>query len=480
MLLTRAERGREVVVQACRRSQRCGVTVGMSVAHARALLPVEVVVQPHQPARDAAMLAALARWAQRFTPVSQADPPNGLLLEINGCEHLFGGTRAMLRQVVTQMSRLGVQGHGATGPTVGCAWALARFGRAGAIVESPAEVAKALATLPVRALRVEPAVVKALHAVAVETVGQVMALPRASLGERFGSALLLRLDQALGEAFEPVEPSRPHEPVQVTRDIAGPVKQLEAILQCGRELVEALCEQLAQREAGVRHLRLHLARIDAQDLYEELTLSRASREVRHLWSLLRPRLERVHLGFGIESMTLYAVATVRLPHQQSASAHGQGNVDEGAATQAIGELVDQLTSRFSAERVSMVQPTATHVPERAFGHGPVTLAARQSAGEVPIVDADRPTRLHSVPQPAQVVLLSPEGPVMTMGWSNTRVRIVTSLGPERITPRWWLVGEAGRQPAPRDYYKVQDERGRWWWLYRQVGTSNWFVHGRWC
>lgn len=485
LLISRAD-NRQVVVQACDRAVRAGVRAGgggvkpgMSLAHARALLPGDAIIQPHRPEQDDAALQALSRWAWRFTPIVQPNSPDGLLLEISGCEHLFGGTRAMLDQVVRQMHQLGLQVRGAIGPTVGGAWALARWGRSGTMIESVEELAEALAPLPVQALRVEDEVAEGLRAVAVETVGELRALSRSSLAERFGEMLLLRLDQAMGRAFEAVEPIEPSEPVWAERVFAGPVTQLEGVVQTGRELVSQLCDQLAQRESGARQLQLELERPDAEDLHETITLSRPSRDVRHLWTLLRPKLERVHMGFGIERMRLQAGFIGRLPHQQRSAEAWRDEDEAQPLDREIGELIDQYVARLGGERVSVVETKPTHVPEQVFAHRPV--AGGQAAGHRPaeVIDADRPTLLYKRPQPVQVVLLSPEGPVMTMRRGGESVRIVSSVGPERITPRWWLVGGDSRKPQPRDYYKVQDEHGRWWWLYRQAGTSHWFLHGRW-
>lgn len=452
----------------------------MSLSEARALVPGDAVVESHEPARDAAALEALARWALRFTPMVQPDPPDGLLLEITGCEHLHGGARPMLRHVIEHTSRLGLEARGAIAPTIGGAWALARFGPAESIVESPDELAETMSPLPVRALRIDSQVETSLHAVAVETVGQLRRLPRRSLAERFGEGPLLRLDQALGEAFETIEPIRPSQPVQVERVFDGPVKQSEAILQTGRELIEALCRTLAAREAGARQLRLDLERIDTHDLSETLTLSRPSRDARHLRQLIRPKLEQVHMGHGIERIALRATSTARLRHHQQTEEHWQSDLHTHAVDRSIGELVDRLVGRFGSERVSVVQPQATYVPERRFMRVPLHPLDARPANSMSVVDADRPTALYHRPHPVSVMLLSPDGPVMTMSWPHLILRIRTTIGPERITPRWWLRGDDHRKPAPRDYFKVQDERGRWWWLYRRAGTSHWFVHGRWC
>lgn len=468
-----------LVVQACSLSQRAGVVPGMALAHARALLPDDTIVEPYQPQRDAISLAALARWAFRFTPVVQINAPDGLLLEITGCDHLFGGKHAMLQRVVNDAQRLSLHAHAAIGPTVGCAWALARFGPANAIVHSLADVAEAITPLPIQALRIDSDVEQSLNSVAVETIGQLVALPRDSLADRFGPSLLLRIDQALSQAFEAVHSIRPTEPLEIERSFAGPVKQLEAILQTGRELITELCQKLAQREAGARQLRLDLERIDTQNLAETITFSRPTRHVKHLWIMLRPHIEQIHMGYGIERVTLTATATAPLPHEQTTPHKWPGKRASFDMDRAIGELVDQLTGRLGRDRVCEMTVQATHVPEQAFAYRPAPFP-QASADQTSVVDADRPTLLYRHPQPIQVMLLAPDGPVITFAHRGQTLGIRTTIGPERITCRWWLIDDEKRKPVPRDYFKVQDDCGRWWWLFRQVGASRWFIHGRWC
>ena len=85
--------------------------------------------------------------------------------------------------------------------------------------------------------------------------------------------------------------------------------------------------------------------------------------------------------------------------------------------------------------------------------------------------------LLGAPEPAQVTLLQPEGPVIGLRWRRLH-RIRLAVGPERIGRRWWQFAWTRRQPA-RDYYRVQDEAGVWLWIYRARPTGRWFVHGVW-
>src|SRR5258708_30826398 len=61
---------------------------------------------------------------------------------------------------------------------------------------------EALASLPCRALRLEPVTTERLQQLGLSTIDKFIAMPRGALRRRFGPELLLRLDQALGNAEE--------------------------------------------------------------------------------------------------------------------------------------------------------------------------------------------------------------------------------------------------------------------------------------
>ena len=497
MLLIEAWRGQQLVQRCCARAQAEGVRPGMRLAHARALLSADAVtVRAHEPRKDAARLTALARWAQRFTPIATADVPDGLLLDMTGCERLYGGASAMLERVAAEVRRLGLTVRAAMAPTVGCAWAVARF-EASAVAEVPADAVRArLAPLPIQALRVDESVARALGDVAIDRVEHLLALPRESLHARFGEALLRRLDQALGYVDERLAAPGAPAPIEAARAFAGPVTQLAAVQQTVRELLTALTAQLRRAGRGARRLRLTVTRLDGrldvETTRQDLTLSRPGRDADHLWKLLSPRIETLSLGRGVQQLALSAPHTSALPHAQHAwlAARACDEPGEPDGSRALGALIDRLVSRLGEAHVCFVEPVGTHVPERAFAW---RSAASEGAGRDVEMEVegeasarlcraspvDRPSRLYASPEPVDVTLLSPDGPVVRMRGRSGVCSIRTSIGPERVTPRWWVRGAARQTPPARDYFKVQDESGRWWWLYRQAGTASWFVHGVW-
>ncbi len=465
------------MIAACAGSGGEGVRAGMTIAHATTLLSSPPTVLDYEPAADEAGLVALARWAMRFTPRVAADPPDGLVLDVAGCERLYGGRTAIARQVRKAVRCLRLEARVAMAPTTGLAWGLARYGDEG-VCENTAD----LLGLPISALRVDADVASALAEVGVDRISQLVEIPRRELGRRFGEEVLLRLDQANGDAAELLDWQRPRSVPRASYRFAGPATQYEAVEQTIRAVTGKLCEELALRELAARQVVLEVERLDA-DLRPafgrvNIRLAAPSRQLTHLWNVLRPKVESLDMGRGVEVVSLEASQVYRQPHTQS-RCDGQREAEQ--EEQDVSRVIDLLQSRLGRERVLRMEPTPSHVPEAAFRLRP--------AGEKPakpcrpvIADGDRPTRLLDPAEPARVTFLQPEGPLATLHWRGKSQSILTTVGPERIGRRWWQASLSKRSLDVRDYYKLQCESGLWLWVYRTLdsGPANrWFVHGVW-
>lgn len=483
MVLSRIDHQREVVGSCCALSMRAGVFPGMTIAHARALLPVDRThVEPLDEAASGRSLRRFAAWMIRFVPTVAVDPPDGLWLDATGCERLYGGLDRLAARILGAVGRLGITARLAGAPTWGAAWALARYADDPTSISlATTELRRVLAPLPVAALRIDRTTQEKLHRIGIERIGHLLDLPRASLADRYGGLLLLRLDQALGQAVESIVPIRPRAPVVAERMLDGPTDRTETIELITHELVDAVAAQLAERECGCRRLEVTLFRSDLEPLAFAAQTARPTREARHLWTLVRPNLESAHLGFGVEGVRVRARALARLAHQQDAAWDGGNDGRPSADPVELGKLVDTLTARLGPDRVLRVLPVESHLPERAFEYEAVTtIEDRPRASAPALVDADRPSRLFRRPIPINAMFLVPDGPIARVNIGPDTPRIVTCIGPERIEPEWW---RGGHNKAARDYFKVQTETGHWLWIFREVrheGTEGrWFLHGEW-
>ena len=454
-----------------RRASAAGLSVGMSLADARAMRP-DIVARETEPQADARLLDDIAEWCGRFTPVVVIDPPHGLLLDITGCAHLFGGPVKMLAEAQERIKCQGFALRAAIAPTPGAAWAFSRLGKNLVIEEEALEAA--LSPLPVAALRLLPEAAALLRRLGLKTIGQIMHSPRQPFAARAGQHAMLRLDQALGRAAEALNPRRPPPPLFALRRLVEPVLSMEAVLIVAEALVADLCGQLDERGSGARLLRLSLFGVDNRVRTVQLGLSRAEADPKIMLRLLRERLgvspEALDAEFGFDAARLDAaeIAPVILRPVDLAPRAGRD-------AEAEARLIDRLTARLGAARIGRLSLTLVHAPERANGWaGPDGKAA-----EAPTPPQDgvmrRPLRLFTRAQAIEAVASMPDGPPMRFRWRRVLHDVARAEGPERIMPDW-LRAPHGRA---RDYYRVEDAQGRRFWLYREdhADAPRWFVHG---
>ncbi len=464
-----------MIAACCEQAEARGVAAGMDLTHARSLLHgLPALVEPFTPEEDAGRLEALARWALRFSPVVAPDPPDGLLLDLAGCERLYDSQKRLLEKIARSLARLGFPSRLAIAGTFACARAMARHGQRRLTVVASESLCDVLAPLPISALRLDPAACKALIEVGVETVGSLLALPREELAARFGAEILRRLDQALGIIEERIEPIKPHRCYEATHVFDGPVTAVDIIQAVVRKLVDDVLRELRKHRRGVQWLMVAFRRPQMDPSHASVRLTRPTCNAAHLWSLLVRQLERVNIGYGVEEVHLRMVRTGRLTDEQlTLWCDVDLSHEQRADSAAWGELLDELLARLGARAVARVRAAATYTPERAFqriGHGDVPVKGGDT-----IYAACRPSRLFTRPEPVRVITLVPDHPPAWLTWRGQRRRILVGYGPERIALPWWTDPDA----PTRDYYVVQDEAGRWLWVFHDLTAGGWFVHGEW-
>jgi len=495
LVLVAASRGTDRVVAANPAAADAGVRPDMVLADARALVP-GLLALPATPAADTKALTALADWCGRYSPWSAVDGDDGLLLDISGCAHLFGGEPALLDDLLARLEAFGLCGRAAAADSLGAAWAVARHGATPAVVVPPGGGHAVLAGLPVAALRLPPEVAEDLVRLGLRTVGDLYALPRAALAARFGDRLALRLDQALGREDEPLSPLAPGLRFWARLAFAEPIGHRDDITRAAAQLCAELCKSLAQAGRGARRLELALYLVDGTVKRIAIGLARPVREPAHLMRLLADRLPALEAGFGADLMTAAAPRTEPL-------AAGQATLDNlappppgeapGAADLAdpeLGRLVDRLGNRLGLVNVARLVPQQSHLPERAVRVlAPLAPLSTSAAGDWP-ASAGRPVYLLPAPEPVEAVAEVPDGPPVLFRWRGLAHRVRRADGPERIAPEWWREGEtsaAALAVGSRDYYRLEDSRGRRFWLYRQglyaaagdapAPAPRWYLHG---
>ena len=445
----------------------------MVATQAQALIP-DIDVRDADPAGDADALDRLALWAMhRYAPVCQADPPDGLAIDITGAAHLKGGEAALLGDLTARLRRVGVSGRGVVAPTYGAAHAAARF-RAELQIVHEDGIDAALASLPLEALRLPMDLPAGLRRMGFERIGDIAHRPRAPLQLRFGAELGRRLDQAYGRSAEPLIPVEAPEAPRVERVFAEPIGAPETLARYAGALVEALCGVLETCGLGARRLDWLCFRVDNRIEAVRVGLAQPVRDIRRLTRLLTDRIETIEPGFGIERMMLAASSAELLTWRPAAARLGV------EAEPDVSILIDTLANRIGAERLYRLAPVESDVPERST-RKVAPLAAPTGLAWTP--DWPRPARLFRRPEPIETMALLPDNPPTHFTWRGVRRRIRRADGPERIFGEW------GRRDAEmwavRDYFQVEDDAGERFWLFRAgdgedatTGSQAWFIHGR--
>ncbi len=459
---------RRVVRAACAAAQEAGLHVGMALAQAQALVPKLHVVEA-APDEDEASLRELARWAIGYSPVVAPDPPDGLWIDIAGVAHLFGSEEELLADLTSRLMRQGLAAKAAVADAPGAAWAVARYG-AGGVVPTGRAV-DAVATLSIRALRIPADKLSALHRLGIERVGQLAAMPRAPLVRRFGRDVALRLDQAMGHVFEPINPLIPKETPTAALAFAEPIGRLEDLKAVVLRLAKDLSRQLERRGEGVRRLDLLCQRVDQKSVCLRVGTAKANRDAVHLAKLFDERLQTIDPGFGIEEIVLVASKVEPLTETQ-VRARVLGDEEIGEAD--MGQLVDRLGARIGMKKVYRLAPVQSLVPERMTRRIP---ALAPPTGSVWPENLPRPARLLDPPEPVVATALLPDHPPRFFVWRKVRHMVAKADGPERITPEWW---NGDTSSAARDYYRVETEQGGRFWIFRDAPTAEggrWWMHG---
>lgn len=446
-----------------------GLARGQRLADARAQVP-DLLSELHEPAADIKSLLGLCRWLERYSPWVAPEPPDGILLDIAGIPHLFGGETRMLAEIRDRLAAYGFTARSGAGETIGAAWALARY------------EAERLDALPVEALRVAGEQALTLRRLGLKTVGALLAVPRAALARRFrgetiGENVLMHLDEMMGLRSEPLNPLNPATSFIAHRVLMEPIISPEGLEAMLEDLALVLCRDLEGKARGALRLLLKLFRSDGSRVSLPAGFSAPTHDPRHMLRVLKPKLEPVDAGFGVDAMTLEARETAAIAARQHGFMEEPGKL-------AIEQLDDRLRNRHEAG-LSALAAVESHIPERAERNLPLAHDERRSGDDdaAPRTHAatSRPLLIFADPEPANVLASVPDGPPVRLTWRRVTRRVVKSQGPERLAPEWWRLADGER---PRDYYVVEDDHGRRYWLYREglygeegAGRPKWFVHG---
>ncbi|MGO7400331.1 DUF6504 family protein [Rhizobium ruizarguesonis] len=451
---------------------KLGLRVGMPAAKAQALVQGLHMVDA-DPAADLVALERLTLWAlSQYSPIVAIDPPDGIVMDTEGADHLQGGEALMLSGLVNRFRARGLPARAVVSDTWGAAFALARSMTAETTVIPTGKTADAVARLPLSSLRLSAETIVSLRTLGFKTVGELAATPRAPIALRFGPEIGRRLDQMFGRIAEPIDPIRCPEIIEVHRAFAEPIGAAETIAKYVSRLVTQLCLELQAKGLGVRRTDLIVHRVDNTIQALRAGTAKPVRDVVWLTKLLHDRIEKIDPGFGIEKLSLAATMVEPLTDRQMVSSLVE------AADVDVTSLIDVLGNR-GTQRIYRLAPVASDVPERSVQR--ISPVADEEGHTWPLI-WPRPVRLMDRPELIEVMALLPDHPPVSFVWRGKRRRVKRADGPERIFGEWWQ--RTSEWTAVRDYFTVEDETGERYWIYRSgdgvdadTGSHRWFLHG---
>jgi len=487
----------------------------MSVADAQAILPTchfrfydDIAVKN--------WLSRVGQWAWRYTPLTGIDSDSlGIWMNVTGATHLVGGIAAMCDALQIEFNQISVSVQIAAAPTYGAAWAFAHFSefftrptlqqnRPIIMCEKRAVLRQKLQPLPVSALRISSDIEAGLRQIGLEQIYQLSSISAISLTARFGSELVQRLGQIIGDVNELQNPLIAPAPLMASKNYLTPLLGVEAIQKMIADLVHLICIQLAQRHLLTRYLVIAVQRVDSTIIRRTISLSRPSRSEALLHRLTAHLEADIDVEFGIEHSWIEAKKlSAGLPVNQAFDSTLYK--DDSKDT-----LIDYLTARLGHNKVRQLQPIDSWQPEFAQRVQPAQQTIRQlythasnnlpywqsqdyseTSDDINLISfSARPLSLLTPAVPVDVIALLPDHPPSMIRWRKQNWQIYQATGPERIGPSWWLqstqtikYSNNGKySDKTRDYYWLETQSGERLWVYREGLTERgesveWFLHG---
>jgi protein ImuB len=533
-----ARRGR-IVAAANATARKAGVIPAMTLAQLVALCP-DAKWEEHDANADLEALISLAEQLHSFSPIVGLEEldahawagrslrqPQSIGIDIDGISTWFGGELAMAQLLQQWLIHRGYIATIGIADTLGAAWAIANYAFRNQIAsametfESTGKQEESLtwigilppgasqedffANYPIEALRLEPDVVAKLHRLGIRTMAPLLQLPRSALPSRFGESLLLRIDQCFGTREEPLRAFHAGIALVSEKEWEHPIRDLTILAEEIQHACRDLCKKLEQCGHGVLRIACQLLlenqsiEVGKSEMEErsrahviQLSLFQASQDPAHLAWLLQGQIElhppRMHRDVALKGLRLEANVTAPVQWKQI-----DLFADAGARhKEAAAKLIDALSARLGRNRVLAPSIVRDPIPEnrvrmrpltglrpdggrqetkRKLPRAPKRNFATESSLEPP-EDAflSRPSELV---QPIRVEVETTQwGEPNVVAFEQRRWTIVASAGPERIESGWWS-GPTQR----REYYRVVLATGDWWWIYRDLRSMTWYLHG---
>ena len=442
-----------------------GIAAGSSLTTALAL-SAQLHTVERDPNAEQINLHTLANWAYQFTPCVCIYQHDALLLEVAGCLKLFDGLPNLLTEIADGLKQLSYRQQSGVARTPEAAYLLAHtLARNSAAVPTnmptSAAVLQRLRPLALDYLRCEKSSIDKLHKMGLRTIGDVLDLPAAALGKRFGLALQRYLQKITGERDDPQHFIQPAAVFSSRLFFLDAIENSQMLAFPMQRLLDELCQFLHSRQLHCQQFTWRMQHIDKQNSQLLIQLTQAQNDKSNFMNLSRIKLEPFRINTGIHTLAL--TAEQLLPAKVHSAQLFQDHTRPTTA-EPINIVLDKLKARLGDSVSYQICCRDEHLPELASvidsGTGAVIgkNATQKSAAATSSI---RPTWLLPRPLPLRERQ-------QQLYWHGA---LQLMHGPERIETRWW------EETARRDYFIAQHESGALYWVYRDLLSRQWFVQG---
>ncbi len=416
-----------------------GIEQGMPLTAAYALCP-ELETEWRDEVTERTVLKQLADWANQYSSIVSLDQ-QALLIEVGGGLNLFGGLDTLWQRIRQDGEVRGYEMQLAIAPTPQAALLLAQCG-VETQVQQPGDLKSVLGRLPLNVLPVTAKQCALFNRLGLQQLRDLWRLPSEGLIKRFGTGFVDYLDRLLGDKPEPR--IRHQSPPVFSAAWVFPMEtdKLPFIYHALEQLVPRLVQFMRLRGLAVNQLQVRFFYAQRESSLIELGMQQMSCDAGHILDLLHECLEKTPLLAPVVELELCAA-------QFFEQTSNNGNLF-GDAQEQQGEwlqLLNQLEVRLGGEAVKHLQSKPDHRPEKAWGYGLSTVAMAME---------HRPAWL--LVQPQLLV--------------NNLCDIHLISEPERIEGGWW-----DEQDVRRDYYRAIDGTGRRLWVFQDLNSQQWYLHG---
>ena len=487
----------------------------------------DILFQEWLPLEDRKQLIAAAELTRSYAPLTGLDTmpcPDSLLLDITGCAPLFGGESALAESLLTDLRKAGYRcrvviadlaasgwavchGDGvfvrnpvppATRPAMNRRHAHATSRSSGVIpgpssrlpvfIIPPGQHLDAVGHLPLNAGRLEQPDIAILSHLGIRTLQQLLGLPRQDLPARISAGAVERIQQLTGILPELIHPIPEASPVSAAWSSEFPADSQSELQQVICHLLDQIGPLLVQRRLGCLRLNYEFSISRESSVSLSVELVRSSQSVEQLRELTFLRLDVMPFPGPVHKASVtVTTGPIPLPRQRDLF----GELRHAAAEDELALLVNRLSSRLGNAGILTVRHADDSRPEHALIHRPLLSGGNaESPGQLsndvlealvtplpfssPVESSQavqRPLRLLPVP----FLIARQSGEELTRNgfvWLGQRFQIARIDGPERIQTGWWTANS-----VQRDYYRIEVTSGSTFWIYRNLATSEWYLHG---